>query len=199
MTDFIIPLDGPPVVGPTDPGPTGFPSRTGRSDFGPTMKNDRPIVRPDQEINASQVELLWWQLAGLGMVAPLATFFDDPYTVESLQPRIRWGAFAWHQEILTDVIYANLPSFLTRVANATGDITYTFAATALGRDDLPHTLTVRGAIAVPCGIQDGVEDTVPDNCRCEVTLTGNAVRVRTRQAPGIGSALVQAPVIVMVF
>lgn len=199
MTDFLFPLSEPVTPGPPDPGPTGWPVRTGRSAFGPTMREDRPSVRPDQELDAAKVELLWWQLAGLGMCAPLAMMFNDPFSVESLLPRIRWATFAWYQQIVIDVVYASMPSFVTVVKNGAGDFTYTFAATALGRDGLPHTLTVRGAVAQPCGIQNGEEDTVPANLRCEVTVTGNAVRVRNREPPGTGTALIDAPVVVMVY
>lgn len=200
MTDFLFPLSEPPTPGPPDPGPTGWPVRTGRSAYGPTMRDDRPRVRPDQELDAATVELLWWQLAGQGRAAPLATLFNDPFAVESLVPRIRWGAFVWYQALVLNVPYASVPAaLLTVTKNGTGDFSYVFPANVNGRDGLPHPLTILGAVATPCGVQDGAEDLVPLNVRCEVMITGSTVRVFSRQQPGTGTALVDAPHVVVVF
>lgn len=192
MTDFSYDLIGPYVPPAPSTGPTGWPLRNVRSDFGPTMKDERRAATPDQEINADQVNLMWWQAAGLGIVAPQAVFFYDPNNDESGVPRIRWGAFTWYQTILLNVADASFPSFIAITHNGVGDKTFTFAATVLGRDAALHTLTLRGAIASPCG----TASFVPPNHRAEVTLTGNAVRVRTRTSAGV---LVLTPFVVVVF
>lgn len=192
MSDFFFETESPTPPAPEGTGPTGWPLRTVRADFGPKMKDERPLVDPNQELNAEQVNLAWWQLAGLGVVSPQAVFFYDPNNDESGTPRIRWGAFTWHQSILFNVVDAGFPSFLAITHHAVGDISFTFTSTVTGRDGDPHALTLFGAFAQPCG----TSSFTPTNYRAEVTRTSNAVRVRTRTSAG---SLVLSPVVVVVF
>jgi len=51
---------------------SGFPNRPSRANFGPTFQDERPVTNPEKEVSAGQVNLLFWQVAGMGLVAPKA-------------------------------------------------------------------------------------------------------------------------------
>ena len=48
----------------------GWPSRSNRDAYGPTMEEEYPVVNPKRELSAATINLAWWQLAGLGRIAP---------------------------------------------------------------------------------------------------------------------------------
>jgi len=49
---------------------SGFPNRPTRNDFGPTYENERPVQDPKREVGEDIYNLNFWQVAGLGLVAP---------------------------------------------------------------------------------------------------------------------------------
>jgi len=51
---------------------SGFPTRPTRATFGPPLENRRPVRNPRRELDASLASLAFWQVAGLGVVAPIA-------------------------------------------------------------------------------------------------------------------------------
>lgn len=50
----------------------GFPIRPTRSSFGPTPVDRYPVRDPARELAADVGDLMMWQIAGLGVVAPVA-------------------------------------------------------------------------------------------------------------------------------
>jgi hypothetical protein len=50
----------------------GFPTRANRTAFGPTLTEYKPVTDPTREIGAATFNLDFWQLAGVGRVAPRA-------------------------------------------------------------------------------------------------------------------------------
>lgn len=186
MSDFEFELDEPTPPVPPGMGPTGFPIRTGRAGFGPTMRDERRLANPQQELNAQQLNLTWWQLGAMGLVTPLAVLVFDP--VAPL--RVRLGLFAWHQSVLVDTLAANLPSWLAVAVPSLGTMTFTFTATVPGRDGQPQTLTLRSGIARPFYFPAYAGPLT--NHRCELDLVGSVVTVRTKTTAG---ALVEAPII----
>ena len=50
----------------------GFPLRPSRSSFGPEMADRVPIKNPRQQVPASAINALFWQVAGCGLLVPLA-------------------------------------------------------------------------------------------------------------------------------
>jgi len=51
---------------------SGFPDRPSRDGFGPTMADDGIITDPERFVGSDQFNLLFWQLAGCGLVVPRA-------------------------------------------------------------------------------------------------------------------------------
>lgn len=51
---------------------SGFPTRPTRNGFGPSLQDEYPLVDPTKEVGASALNLAFWQLAGVGLTAPLA-------------------------------------------------------------------------------------------------------------------------------
>ena len=51
---------------------SGFPTRPNRAAFGPTYEEERPVQDAKREIGADIFNLSFWQLSGLGRVAPKA-------------------------------------------------------------------------------------------------------------------------------
>src|SRR5690242_6338845 len=49
-----------------------FPTRPTRASFGPTLKNARPITNPTQQIPDSAFNSLFWSVAGMGGLSPMA-------------------------------------------------------------------------------------------------------------------------------
>lgn len=186
MSDFEFDLDEPTPPVPPGMGPTGFPIRTGRAGYGPVLRDERKLANPEQELNAQQLNMTFWQLGGLGLVAPLALLVFDP--VAPLH--VRLGLFAWHQLVLVDTPASGLPSWLTVAVPSTGTMTFTFTATVPGRDGLPQALTLRGGTARPFYFPAYAGALT--NHRCELDLVGNVVTVRTRTTAGV---LVEAPIV----
>jgi hypothetical protein len=53
---------------------SGFPTRSSLLAFGPEkLKDQGASLNPEKEVSAAQVNLLKWQVAGLGIVSPLAS------------------------------------------------------------------------------------------------------------------------------
>lgn len=51
---------------------SGFPNKPSRTDFGPEYENEFPVRNPKREMGEDIVNLLMWQVAGAGVVAPKA-------------------------------------------------------------------------------------------------------------------------------
>jgi hypothetical protein len=53
----------------------GFPLRPNRTAYGPDPQNRRPVRNPKQELSADIGKLMMWQLAGAGLVVPMAWLY----------------------------------------------------------------------------------------------------------------------------
>ena len=51
---------------------SGFPTKPTRTSFGPTYVNRYPVREPNKEIGDTIANQLFWQVAGLGVVSPIA-------------------------------------------------------------------------------------------------------------------------------
>jgi len=72
---------------------SGFPTRTGRGGYGPDPINSRPVRDPARQLDGETVgRLMFWQLGGLGLVAPIATFGA---TVTGSAVSLAWHAEAF--------------------------------------------------------------------------------------------------------
>jgi len=117
----------------------GFPNRPDRTDFGPTYEDERPVQDAKREIAASIFNMDFWQLAGLGKVAPKAVLVC---TVS--------GAVTTTDQMLAFDPNANL-STLTWTYNGVGD--YDLAFSSQYPDELGNNvnLSLVGGIALATG------------------------------------------------
>lgn len=147
------------------------------------MRDERRTVNTKEEINASQLNLSWWQLGAMGLIAPKATMLwtppgDDP-------AMLKHGRFTWDQVIYTDVELGNLPSYIASyVVNGVGDYTLTFENSVDGRPDedgIPQTeslsfqFALGGVSLFAGGFRAFLEVTVVDPQTFDITVTRNSV------------------------
>lgn len=98
------------------------------------MEDERNAVNPDKEINADNVNLLFWQEAGLSLCAPKAFMRFDPPGDEA--ESLEFGLFSWDDTIYIDQPVQVFPSFITSyTVNGTGDYSVVFDNQVLGRPD----------------------------------------------------------------
>lgn len=147
---------------------TGWPGRAGRSAYGVTMRDERPTVNSETEVNKDQMNLSFWQLGAMGLAAPKATMFWGP--PGDAPAELRDGNFSWDQVIYENVALGSLPSYiLSYVVNGTGDYTLTFDNEVLGRPDsdgVPQLEVLDFQFAIAgVNLQSGGASAV-----CEVTL-----------------------------
>lgn len=118
---------------------TGWPLRAGRGAYGPTKRDERLTVDTEQEFNAEQANLSFWQMGAMGLIAPKAVMLWDPPGA----PQLAHGNFAWDQVIYANVGLGSLPSYIASyVVNGVGDYTLTFNNSVAGRpneDGQPET------------------------------------------------------------
>jgi hypothetical protein len=114
----------------------GFPLRPSRNAFGPKMVDAGEQIRPDTDVGARQFNLSWWQLAGVGITAPLAWVFVSGAGVLSASGE------AWNPN--AD------PTLRPVVARTgTGVYTVTYETTYDDEDGTPQPLTlVSGQLSV---------------------------------------------------
>lgn len=126
----------------------GWPGRAGRDNWGPQMLDERHTVDPQKEIGADQVNLAFWQDAGISLCAPKAVlqYFDGEGTL------LRWGVLAWDQTIYQNAAVDAPPAILTFTKNGTGDYSILFDSQVPGRPDedgaqQPETLSLVAGMA----------------------------------------------------
>ncbi len=101
---------------------SGFPTRPSLTAFGPRRSNARPVRNPQQQAGADFMNLLRWDVAGLGASCPrawvLATF-TGPTTIA-----VTAQGNAWHGAAPTPA------------RSGTGVYTFTYAATYVDDDSV---------------------------------------------------------------
>lgn len=121
---------------------SGFPNRPGRGNFGPTMRNARPVVDPSRELGANAINLAWWQLAGAGRVLPMALLI------------LNTDGTLLHQALAFDP-RAKLDPIPTARSSA-GVYTVTFASSYADEGGIQRSFIPRAAMAAPQGAAAGL-------------------------------------------
>lgn len=112
----------------------GWPLRVQRSNWGPDMQLEKQQIDPSNSLNAKQVNLQFWQSAGLSLAVAKAVMYWAPPGEGGEELTV--GLFSWDQTIYENVALGSLPSYiLSYVINGVGDYTLTFDNQVLGRPD----------------------------------------------------------------
>ncbi|WP_437759476.1 hypothetical protein [Sorangium sp. So ce1389] len=114
----------------------GWPTRISRSALGPTYKNQRPVVRPDQQVGANVINLDFWTVAGMAGVCPQAFAVVNGGT----------GAFIARNETWNASGTAATP---TTTRNAAGSYTITYPASVLDESGQTVAINLYGASVAP--------------------------------------------------
>lgn len=154
----------------------GFPIRPSRSSWGVPLKDERMREDPRSELCAEQANLLFWQLAGLSMTAPLIVMQYQPDDGGAIDERIPFGVLAWDSTVHTDE--ASPYSWVTVTVHALGDYTFTFDANA--DDETGASLPVTISAGAACCISTVAAPTSATAIAEVTVVTANSVRVKTR-------------------
>ena len=87
---------------------SGFPTRVTASAFGPRMRNRGAPRDPERDVSAERMNLMRWQLAGVGQVTPLAwvlATFTAPDVMEIAAQGNAWQGAPPKIQRLTTGIY----------------------------------------------------------------------------------------------
>lgn len=142
---------------------SGFPATPTRTAFGPEMKNKRTPRNPETDLNANQMNLLFWQVAGAGRTVAQASLVYD-----GAAPGVTYQALAFDpkQELGNIAV----------VKNGVGDYVFTFASTYLNQNGVA-TPFVPGMAMV--SLQNPVV-----NDSVQFSIAGQSVTVNVRDAAG---------------
>lgn len=110
----------------------GSPSRPDRNSFGQVMVNRGAVRDPQRDLDASIWNLMAWQLAGIGLLAPRVMLH---FTLSGTPAIIR-RAESWNPSRATTGAYAD-PAF---TVNGTGDITVAWPSAV--QDDEGNSVNV---------------------------------------------------------
>ena len=103
---------------------SGLPARPTRDDYGPEIKNTRPVRDPSRELDGETVgTLMMHQLAGLGMVSPRAWVLCDGSAGASVQVVSR--VEGWNTKNATGAPFD--PPTVTRLAVGEFAVDYNFS------------------------------------------------------------------------
>lgn len=145
----------------------GWPGRVGRDGFGDyDMQDERLPEDPQRYVQAYQLNLQWWQIGAMGLIAPKFVIGLEPS--DSI---IRFAAFTWDQQLYinTDVF----PSYLTYQKNSPGDYTFTFTSPVQGRPDEDGN-PQNEVLAMQFGMADA-NDLSAQRLQAEVGVSGGLV------------------------
>lgn len=120
---------------------SGFPARPDRNAFGPTMVNQGAVRDPERHLDASAWNLMAWQVAGIGLLAPRAMI----YFTLAVSPILKGRAEAWNPLRLTTGSYAD-PVF---TVNGTGDISVAWPSSVPDENGAAQSLAFFYALAFP--------------------------------------------------
>lgn len=149
---------------------SGFPSRMGRLALGPLeLRARRPTISPDQELSPEVAKLLFWQVSGVGLVAPLAGCLVNGATGAVVSA---WSA--WRPDAQA--------AFAAPTPARTGPGVYSFAyaASYLDQDGTEVATALRAARVTPQSLTffRAAQKVDPD---------GRSVQVRTFDAAGVAA------------
>lgn len=119
----------------------GFPLRPGRSSFGPDPINARPVRDPRKQLDGETTgRLMFWQLGGLGVAAPLA-WIDCSLAGTAVQAQAHAEAFQPRGGSAPTVGYTSV-----------GQYTFSYSAQYPDETGTNQPLVLRGGLAVPVGL-----------------------------------------------
>ena len=139
---------------------SGYPNRPPRIAFGPQMLNKRDPTNAETDLNADQMNLSFWQMAGAGRVLPMAMLLFNGTVPEIIFQSL---AFDPKQEL----------GALAFVKDATGDYTFTFATTYKDESGADVSFTPQFSMAM---VQGGAVGTKAN----PQTVNGQNVQVLVR-------------------
>lgn len=120
---------------------SGFPNRPTRTDYGPTREDERPVQNPKRELGATDMNLSFQQIAGMGLVVPRVAIGVDSQGTP-VQANFYQG-LAWDpQQTLPDIV-------VTR--NGVGDYTAVFQATYADETNTQIATALKAGLASPVG------------------------------------------------
>lgn len=154
----------------------GFPNRPDLAGFGPTLQDTTAVRDPTRHVGAALFNLMRHQLAGLGIVLPLAMlrFSAAP------SPAVIMRAEAWNPRGLTSAPFDN-PA-LTRIGTGNYEVVYTSPVT----DDAG----VSAVLAFSYGLGTVVTPSQSAFRHVMVTpLTGNSAGVKVMVLDAAGSGV----------
>lgn len=147
----------------------GFPTRPSRDAFGPTYEDERPVRNPKRELGSAIGNLMFWQLAGAGIVAPMGV----------IQVAVTGGVATTVYQALAFDPKGQL-ALLTWINDATGQYTITFAST------YPDETGTARPFAVRFGDASVIEGTADDRARV-TKLTDQKLQVQLFAESGLGT------------
>jgi hypothetical protein len=116
---------------------SGFPTRPDRNAFGATMVNSGAVRDPSRHLDASVWNLMAWQVAGLGLLAPRAMLYFNAAAFSAIVAR----AEAWNPKREGSGAYAD-PEI---TVNGAGN--YTVAWPSSIPDELGNALSLAFSFA----------------------------------------------------
>lgn len=156
----------------------GFPTRPTRTDFGPALKNRKPVRNPEYEVDAQLLGgMLFGQVAGMGMTAFLAFLIVKIQSTGTTAAVLdRWEA--WNPDRKTAAAFA--PPLVTRVSAGVVDISYA--------SDLPDWDNVSRPVAFKGGLAAYLDDNTNIYVARVIPQTPNNSVVRVRGHQLVGAA-----------
>lgn len=176
----------PPEPSPPTPDPLpsqigeGWPKRAGREHYGSKpMVDEAPLANPQTSLSAATMNLAFWQLGALGLVAPLAVLAFEPHEYNGVEDRAKFAAFTWVDQVLNGQPSSAVTG-CTIARNGAG-VDFTFPVTALGSDGQQQPITILGADAKPLAFSSGA---APGAHHARVTITGQLINVHVYDSAG---------------
>lgn len=122
----------------------GFPNRPSRAAYGPTREDERPVQNPKRELGAQDMNVNFWQVAGMGLTAARAVIGVDSLgtpAVANFYQGLAWDPL----QQLPDIV-------VTR--NGVGDYTAVFQSTYADEQGTSIPTSLKAGKATPQGPND---------------------------------------------
>lgn len=118
----------------------GFPTRTGRSGFGPDPLNSTFVRDPRKQLDGETIgRLMLWQLGGAGLLLPQCHFSGE------------YSGGAWVLDTHAEAFQPNGGAGPTIARTSAGVYTFAYAATYPDETGEAKPLVLRGGMANPNG------------------------------------------------
>ncbi len=123
---------------------SGFPNRPAGPAFGPTRENEEPVQNPKRELDAADMNLNFWQVAGMGLVSPRVTLIATGSDVADPLPTPHpYQGIAWDpKQLLPDLVVTHPGPGVYQIV---------FQATYPDQDGVAVATSLKGGICTPQG------------------------------------------------